>query len=137
MKVDLPEPDGPITATNSPSSTSSVTPSRAPTRPASRLYTRDRSRASMRAIGSEHPRPARPGLGLRRGAGGAGAAAGDHRRAFGQVARNHLGEAAVRDPEAERNLLGLAVGPEHEHAAGLAGLRGAGAVVPRAFAPPP
>ena len=29
MKVDLPEPDGPITATNSPSSMSTLTPSSA------------------------------------------------------------------------------------------------------------
>ena len=47
MKVDFPEPDGPITARNSPACTSSETPRKAFTRVCPRKYVFFRSRTVM------------------------------------------------------------------------------------------
>ncbi len=51
MSVDLPEPEGPTMATNSPSSTRRLTPRSASTTTLPRWYTRHRSRMSMRVRG--------------------------------------------------------------------------------------
>src|SRR5919112_2862764 len=124
MNVDLPEPDGPMTATKSPSSISRETRSRATTRPPSSSYTRLKSRASMSATrrASEQPRPAGPlhrrgllGCALR-----ARPASDDHARALLEVARQNLGVAPVGGSDAQSQTLRPSLAVEDEDTAGSA-----------------
>ena len=55
MNVDLPEPDGPMTATNSPASMLTVTPRRAWTRRGPNAYSLARSCVSMSVAATLEP----------------------------------------------------------------------------------
>src|SRR5262245_40364929 len=100
MKVDLPEPDGPITATNSPDTMSRLTPRSAWTWCSPRRYVFARSRTSMSAvpagkvIGLEEAEP-RPTRGSGRPARGASRCPDKDLLARLEIAGDHFGVASI------------------------------------------